>query len=160
MVEMAEALGKALAFAECSPDSPKASGLLDTLSSELFGRFGSDGRSSFADWRAGEPGYIFVVAMLGDEAVACGAIRPVRPGVGEVKRMFVKYRRRGIGSALLAELERRASAQSYQWLWLETRTANREAVDFYLSQSCRIRTNFGKYVGNPDAICFEKQLTF
>src|SRR6266508_2281806 len=108
-----------LTFFECSPDSPEAAGLLDTLSQELHCRFGGDGRSSFADWRSGDSQYVFSLARCGDEAVGCGALRPLGSGIAEVKRMFVKSRRSGIGSAVLRELERQAAARNYQWLWLE-----------------------------------------
>lgn len=155
---MSDAPPPELTFVECSPDSPEASGLLDALSGELLERFASDGRSSFDGWRSDDPLHIFVVAKWGGEAVGCGAVRPIGRGVGEVKRMFAKYRRRGIGAGVLRELERRARARDYRWLWLETRTSNEEAVAFYLSQSYRVRDNFGRYAGNPAAICFEKWL--
>jgi GNAT superfamily N-acetyltransferase len=148
-----------LSFVECSPNLPEAVGLLDALSNQLLERFASDGRQSFENWRYDDPLHVFIVAKFGEEPVGCGAIRPIVQNVGEIKRMFSKYRRRGIGTAVLHELERQARMRNYQSLWLETRKANSEAVAFYVSQSYRIRKNFGKYIDNADAVCFEKRLS-
>ena len=53
------------------------------------------------------PGAAWIVLYDDDQPVACGGLRPLAPGVGEIKRMFVtaRSRRRGYGSRLLAELE-------------------------------------------------------
>lgn len=147
-----------LSFVKCDPELPAAAALLDELSDELFQRFESDGRRSFNNWDPSDPLHVFIVARSGDEVVGCGAIRPLGQGVGEIKRMFAKYRRCGIGSAILRELEQQAQLRNYQCLWLATRVANKEAVAFYLSQSYRVRENFGRYVDDPKTICFEKQL--
>ena len=56
-------------------------------------------------------GAAWLVVYEGDSAVACGGLRPLGPGVAEIKRMFVTARARGRGHArtLLAELERLAA---------------------------------------------------
>ena len=64
----------------------------------------------------------------------------------------------GIGSAVLTYLEREAAALGYQAVWLETRLVNRRAVDFYTARGYARIPNYGKYIGNPLAVCFEKQL--
>jgi GNAT superfamily N-acetyltransferase len=54
------------------------------------------------------PGTAWLVLYEGGRAVACGGLRAIEPGIGEIKRMFVTAgaRGRGHGRALLAELER------------------------------------------------------
>lgn len=141
-----------------SPDSPDARRLLDELSDELLKNYGSDGRASFADWQENEPSYIFLIARFNGEPVGCGGVRPIADGVGEIKRMFAKHRGRAIGSAILNAIEREAADAGYHTLWLETRIANSGAVAFYRARGYRQRENFGKYVGNSQAICFEKTL--
>lgn len=47
----------------------------------------------------------------------------------------------------------------YRALWLETRQMNERAVSFYESRGYKRIPNFGRYIGNPAAVCFEKQLT-
>jgi GNAT superfamily N-acetyltransferase len=90
------------------------------------------------------------------EAVGCGCIRPLSDGVCELKRMYSKYRDRGIGSRLLLALEERARRLGYGAIWLETRTVNERAVAFYTRSGYRVRANFGRCVGRDDAVCFEK----
>jgi GNAT superfamily N-acetyltransferase len=53
------------------------------------------------------PGAAWLVIYDDGRPVACGGLRPLAAGTGEIKRMFVtaKARRRGYGRRLLAELE-------------------------------------------------------
>lgn len=104
-------------------------------------------------------GAAFVIARTASgAAVGCGGYRPLQPGVAEVKRMFATPGGAGVGAAILRELERRARADGYAALWLETRAVNRRAVGFYQSQGYRRIPNFGKYAGRSDAVCFAKDL--
>ena len=64
----------------------------------------------------------------------------------------------GVGSAILGFLETEAVNLGYQALWLETRLVNARAVSFYERRGYRRIPNFGKYVGNAKAVCFEKRL--
>jgi GNAT superfamily N-acetyltransferase len=101
----------------------------------------------------------FVVARSnGGSALGCGALRPLEPGVAEIKRMYTRHGTSGVGSAVLRYLEDEAQALGYQAIWLETRLVNRRAVEFYESRGYVRIANYGKYIGNPLAVCFEKQL--
>jgi putative acetyltransferase len=62
------------------------------------------------------------VARIDGRAVAMGALRRRAGGVGEVKRMYTSpaHQGRGIGRALLAEIERLARAEGHARLVLET----------------------------------------
>jgi ribosomal protein S18 acetylase RimI-like enzyme len=46
----------------------------------------------------------------------------------------------------------------YSKLWLETRIINERAVEFYKKRGYHQISNYGKYVENEKAICFEKIL--
>ncbi len=61
------------------------------------------------------------------------------------------FRRRGIGTALLEELLRRASASGYRTIGLETQTTNVPAVEFYL------RNGFG--VSGTDPTLYPARLS-
>jgi ketosteroid isomerase-like protein/GNAT superfamily N-acetyltransferase len=141
-----------------SPQAAAAWPLLDALSEQLGARFGSDGRASFTEWQAADPRYIFLLAWQAKEAVGCGAVRPLAPGIGEVKRMFARYARQGIGQAVLQQLEVAAQQAGYTELWLETRVANTEACHFYLGNGYQRRVNYGQYLGRENSACFGKQL--
>jgi GNAT superfamily N-acetyltransferase len=78
-------------------------------------------------------GAAWLVLYEADDAVACGGLRPLGPGVAEIKRMFVTARARGRGHArtLLAELERLAAADGRQRVRLYTTEVLREARALY-----------------------------
>src|SRR6185312_10787968 len=105
-----------IAIRRTSADAPEAARLLADYNAELLAR----GRPfSPLDPPAGSggtrvevhemepPGGTFLVALEDDVPVACGGLRTLTAGLGEVKRMYVapSARRRGHARRLLAELE-------------------------------------------------------
>jgi GNAT superfamily N-acetyltransferase len=81
-------------------------------------------------------GAAWLVVYEGDEAVACGGLRPLAPGIGEIKRMFVTAgaRGRGHGRTLLAELERLAREAGCERVRLYTTEVLREARALYRAE--------------------------
>jgi GNAT superfamily N-acetyltransferase len=79
------------------------------------------------------PGTAWLVVYEHGRPVACGGLRPLGAGVGEIKRMFVtaEARGRGHGRALLAELERRARDAGYDRVRLYTTQVLHEARALY-----------------------------
>lgn len=141
------------------PSDPTALQLLDQLSDTLAGITGDSGRSSFDPSDVEGAGATFVLAYDAQgNALGYGAYRPLQKGVAELKRMFAIPASKGVGSAVLNDLERRAEADGYRELWLETRLVNSRAVQFYERNGYRRIPNFGKYVGRPEAVCFAKTL--
>lgn len=132
--------------------------LIDDLSKDLGNRFGSDGKNSFQEWEEKNPKFIFAKAYKNQETVGCGAIRPISDKIAELKRMYSKYKRMGIGVSVLSFLEDKANEIGYSEIWLETRKLNNEACNFYLNNGYTIINNYGKYIGNPEAVCFGKKL--
>lgn len=140
------------------PDTPDAAALLDELSEVLAGITGDSGRSSFDAGEMRTAGAVFAVARNVDgRAVGCGALRPLAPGVAELKRMFGKER--GVGRAMLAFLEAQAVGMGYRAVWLSTRAINARAIGFYLSNGYAPVPAYGKYAGNAASVCFGKQLS-
>jgi GNAT superfamily N-acetyltransferase len=139
---------------ETQPIDNDVEPLIEALSIELGQRFGDTGKNSFQEWDAENSKSIFVKALLMEEAVGCGAIRPISDDIAELKRMYSKYNRKGIGKIVLDYLENRAKELDYKEIWLETRKLNQEACDFYLKNGYTKIPNFGKYIGNDKAICF------
>jgi N-acetylglutamate synthase-like GNAT family acetyltransferase len=133
--------------------------LIEELSAELGKRFGDTGKNSFQEWNEESPKSVFVKASLTNEVVGCGAIRPISNDIAELKRMFSKYNRIGIGEKVLTYLENKAKELEYKEIWLETRKLNQEACAFYLKNGYKEISNYGKYVGNEKAICFGKLIT-
>ncbi|MDW5418720.1 GNAT family N-acetyltransferase [Iodobacter sp. CM08] len=134
--------------------------LMKELSMTLTEITGDSGQSSFDPDDVRTPNAFFVIARnLQGQAVGCGAFRPLQNGVAEVKRMYSRPGTSGVGSAILAFLEAEAKTRDYQALWLETRVVNHCAVSFYERREYKKIPNFGKYIGNTKAVCFEKWLT-
>lgn len=105
----------------------------------------------------------FVVAWLNDEAVGCGAWRPLAPteaAVAEIKRMFVEpaVRGRGISRAILKKLETLARADGYSVVRLETGLRQPPALRLYETSGYRRIEPYGRYRDDPLSVCFEKTL--
>ena len=86
------------------------------------------------------PGAAWLVGYEDRRAVCCGGLRPLEPGVGEIKRMFVtrSARGRGHGRALLAELERLAAESGCRRVRLFTTEVLVEARALYESAGYRL----------------------
>ncbi|MGC7102930.1 GNAT family N-acetyltransferase [Amycolatopsis lurida] len=115
------------------------------------------------------PDGLFLVAYNEDGApVASGAWRAhdgsdpsFREGDAEVKRMYVtdSARGRGYARAVLAELERTATAAGRKRLVLVTGKKQPEAIALYRSCGYPDIPNFGLYRDEPDCVCLAKELT-
>jgi GNAT superfamily N-acetyltransferase len=81
----------------------------------------------------------FLVGLLGGEVVAVGGFKLRGHGVAELKRMRVakELQGQGIGSRLLAELERRARDCGITQLTLETAKARPLTLEFIKSMVMR-----------------------
>ena len=105
--------------------------------------------------------YIEVIphSRLFGEAVGCGAIRTLGPGVGEIKRMWVSPQVRGIGvgGRLLQALEREARRRKLRTVRLDTNGSLVEALRLYRTSGYR---DIARYNDNPYAHdWFEKTLS-
>jgi len=70
-----------------------------------------------------------------------------------------KFRRRGVGTALLAEVERRLAAHGVEEIGLETATDNDSAIAFWQRHGYRTRGVWkGYYPGGRDAFSMAKVL--
>ena len=150
---------KPITISAQDPESKVAQELLNELSSQLAAITGASGESSFEVTDVRLPDACFVVAQ--DESgqpLGCGGFRPVEAGIAEIKRMYARAGSQGVGAAILAFLETEAVCLGYHTLWLETRRVNERAIRFYEKHGYHQRPNYGKYVGKPEAVCFEKQL--
>lgn len=142
------------------PESPESQLLLAALSARLQQITGSSGAASFQVSDVQVEGACFVIARQSDgQAVGCGALRPLEPGVAELKRMFAMPGSKGVGSTILGFLEHKACEFGYNQLWLETRKVNLHAVSFYQRHGYHPIASFGRYIGRTEAICLGKLLT-
>ncbi len=142
-----------------NPLSADASTLIEELSATLARITGDSGKASFDANDVRGPNACFLVARnLHGKPVGCGALRPLETGVAEIKRMYARPGTSGIGTAVLTHLEAEAYRLGYAVIRLETRRVNERAVTFYLARGYATIANYGKYVGNAKAVCFEKRM--
>ena len=111
-----------------------------------------------------KPHIRFFVAHLNGVAVGCGGVA-FFSGFAEVKRMYVRdaVRRRGVGRALLVQLENEARAAGYNCLRLETGDKQIAALEAYKKTGFTVCDVFGDYASmEPHTIAtsifLEKQL--
>ena len=144
--------------APADPDSPDARVLVAELDTALAAICGGSGSSSFDPADVRGPRSVFLVARDEDGlAVGCGALRPLAPGVAELKRMYARPGS-GAGLALLTALEAQALALGYREVCLSTRRVNARALAFYARNGYVPVENYGRYVGRSESACLGKRL--
>jgi putative acetyltransferase len=101
-----------------------------------------------------------IVAYENDRPISCGAIREYSPTITEVKRMYTlpENRGKGIATKVLNELEKWASELSYQKCILETGWRQPDAIRLYEKNGYKRISNYGKYAGIENSVCFEKEI--
>lgn len=106
------------------------------------------------------PGVTVFVARDNGQVVGMAAVVNRGDASAELKRMFVpeSARGRGVASALLVELERFAAGDGVTLLQLETGPLQHAALALYERRGYTLIPNFGMYAGDPNSVCFEKQL--
>jgi GNAT superfamily N-acetyltransferase len=152
----------------CDLDDPVARALERRHSAEMSARYGGDGcgPSIAADFFR-PPAGCFLVAWADDRALGCAGLRPLvvdgqpRAAKGELKRLFVDpdARRLGVGRSLLRAIERVASDIGYRALWLETGTAQPEALRLYETEGYERIQPYGEYRDEPGSRCFARSLS-
>ena len=103
-----------------------------------------------------------VIAYWNDGPAGCGCFKKFDNQSVEVKRMFVaeEYRGKGIGAAILSELEKWAKELGNKEVVLEMGNRQPEAAILYKKQGFKIIPNYGQYIGMEEtSICMKKELT-
>jgi ribosomal protein S18 acetylase RimI-like enzyme len=81
----------------------------------------------------GPPRGDIILAFAQDSVVACGALRELKPKVGEIKRIYVRadHRGPGFGPRLTRALLNRARELSYERVRVDTLPTMSAAIQFY-----------------------------
>lgn len=101
-----------------------------------------------------------IIAYENEIPVGCGAIKEFEENTMEIKRMYVapEYRKKGIASFILGELEKWAAELSYSRCVLETGKKQPEAIALYTKNGYKSIPNYGQYAGIDNSMCFEKMV--
>ena len=158
-----------IAIRRARADAPEAVALLADYGAELVARGrpyspvdpppGAAGASWVEVHEMEPPGGAFLLVLEGSEPVACGGLRTLGPGLGEIKRMYVvpAARRRGHARRLLGALEEAAREIGLERVRLDTNAQQPEALKLY--EACGY-AEIPDYNGSPTAThWFEKRLT-
>jgi GNAT superfamily N-acetyltransferase len=102
-----------------------------------------------------------VIAYENNIAVGCGCFKATVDNVIELKRMYVNsaHRGKGVGVAILTELENWAIEIGFNLMVLETGTLQPAAIQLYKKQGYQIIPNYDPYIGNELSVCMKKILT-
>jgi GNAT superfamily N-acetyltransferase len=151
-----------------SADAPEAVALLADYGAELVARGrpfspvdpppGAAGASWVEVHEMEPPEGTFLVLEEDGTPVACGGLRTLEPGLGEIKRMYVApgARRRGHARRVLGKLEACARELGHARVRLDTNAQQPEALELYAACGYREITD---YNGSPTAThWFEKHL--
>lgn len=145
-----------------SVDDPVSRQLEASQIAEMHARYGDFGMQPLPADQFDPPSGCFLVAWVDGGPLGCGGYRALRPGIAEIKRMYVQasMRRQGLGRLILAALERLAQAAGYQEMWLETGTEQPEAMATYPSHGYRpIPSYTHEYADDSRSRCFAKDLS-
>jgi len=143
-------------FDPADPASPVGREVVGRYFAEIGRRFGFEPAHGETDVDAVAlvpPTGLFVVAGSDGEPVACGGLKTIAPGIGELKRMWVHedWRGAGLGSRLLRHLEEVSRALGHATLRLDTNAALTEAISMYERSGYR---RVARYNDNPWATHF------
>jgi|SRR5688500_7245919 len=133
--------------------------LVSRLDEDLWSRYG-EMQLEYRKWNVIENLPTVVVVYAGDKPVGCGCFKQFETGTVELKRMFVDpaYRSKGIGAAIIAELEKWAKEMDHHSMVLETAIGQPEALHLYRKHGFTDIPRYGQYADKTQSICMKKSL--
>ncbi len=131
--------------------------LAEAMSDEMKVRYDDNEGASPAHPEDFLPPYgVFLLGVVEGQEVACGGLRLLQPGVGEIKRMYVEpaQRGRGLSRQLLRALLEHARDVGLSEVRLETGTLQPEAIALYLSEGFVPIAAYGHFADHPQTLCY------
>jgi GNAT superfamily N-acetyltransferase len=142
------------------PDAALAAPLVAALIEELAGRYGEELTVPYDAGLFAPPDGLFVLAVEGGAALACGGFVRFDAATAELKRMYVTpaARGRGLARRLLAHLEGAARGAGYTRIVLETGDRQPEALGLYRVAGYTEMPRYPPYVDWENSVCMERPL--
>jgi putative acetyltransferase len=143
------------------PARPDVRALIEELDRYLIGLYDPDENHLLDIESLRAPDVSFYVARRAGVALACGAVRVIEPGVGEVKRVYAAPRARGLGLGrrILEALEQRARELHLRELKLETGDRQPEALALFKACGFKPCGPFGGYHQGVTSLFFVKLIS-
>lgn len=101
-----------------------------------------------------------IVIYIDEKPAACGAFKKFADDTVEIKRMYTHpdFRKRGLATAIVTELEAWAKEIGYEKAVLESSLEQNEALSVYEKGGYQRIPNYGQYIGIDKSVCYEKVL--
>ena len=144
------------------PDSADARELIAELEAVLSPLYVTESRHGYSVEKLIRENVAFFVIRHDDEPAGCGGIQFFGDAYGELKRMYVRPKFRGMGLAklMLQHLESFAREKNVLLLRLETGVHQYEAIALYEKCGFVPIPPFGEYVNSAaTSLCYEKNLS-
>jgi len=148
------------AIAAERPDTPDALALIAELESYLVPLYPSESRHGYAVEKLLRERVAFFVMRQDGAPVGCGGVQLFGTEYGELKRMYVRPRFRGLGlgKLMLNHLADYVREQGVGVLRLETGIYQKEAIGLYEGFGFRRIPPFGAYTDGPHSLFLEKRV--
>ena len=101
-----------------------------------------------------------IVISVDTIPAACGAFKELSEDIVEIKRMYTHpdFRKRGLASAIVEELENWARELGFKKAVLETSIDLKNAISVYEQSGFYRIPNYGQYANIESSVCYEKVL--
>lgn len=101
-----------------------------------------------------------IVIYIDEFPAACGAFKKFDDTTVEIKRMYTnpEFRKRGLATAIVKELETWAKEMGYEKAVLESSLEQNEALSIYEKSGYHRIPNYGQYIGIDASVCYEKSI--
>jgi GNAT superfamily N-acetyltransferase len=141
-------------------EDPVARELVALVQAEYTARYGGPDAAEVDPGEFLPPVGEFLVAQVDGVPAGCGAWRVHRPGVVEVKRMYVdpEFRRLGLARLLLSALEAGAARAGHRAVVLNSGDRQPEALALYERAGYGPVPGYGVYADAPGAVFLGKEL--
>jgi GNAT superfamily N-acetyltransferase len=142
------------------PDTSDAIMLIDELETHLAPLYPQTSRYGYSVEKLIQQGVAFFVSRRDGAPAGCGGVQFYGTEYGELKRMFVlpKFRGMGLAKLMLEHLENYTREHNIHLLRLETGIYQTEAIGLYERMGYLGCPPFGEYTEGPLNIFFEKRL--
>ena len=142
------------------PDMPDAQTLIEDLEAHLASFYPVESRHGFSVAKLLAENVVFFVTRWDGAPAGCGGIKLFGTDYGELKRMFVRPRFRGLGlgKLMLDHLVRYAHEHGVGLVRLETGIHQEEAIRLYERAGFQRIGPFGEYTDDPLSLFYERRL--
>lgn len=131
--------------------------LVAELDEGYFKRIG-DGLKRYQSYNEFKKPHVVILALDGNDAVACASYRKFDEDSVEFKRVYVKrkYRKRGLAYCLIQKLERLVIEDGFKHSYIVTGKKNFAAINLYMKLNYKKIENFGQFKDDDAVICMKK----